>query len=54
MDTSLSEQVRARGEELRDSHSKEEIEKAIVEVEKQNSRESAVTVDILSAMLTGK
>lgn len=54
MDTSLSEQVRARGEELRESHSQEEIEAAILEVKNQNTRESAVTVDVLSAMLTGK
>lgn len=54
MDTSLSEQVRARGEELRENHSKESIEKAIIEVKEQDTRESAVTVDVLTAMLTGQ
>lgn len=54
MDKSLSEQVRARADEFRKNHSEEEIEKAIVTAKKQDTRESAVTVDVLTALQTGK
>jgi hypothetical protein len=54
VDIPVEKQVVARAESFRENHSEEAIEKAILEAQKLDSRESAVTVDILTALQTGQ